>query len=76
MAKTQTMAKMCVFGRRFSIVYQTGKPNPFCVYTHDWEDRHGEYSSPSRKLLVRYANFESCLSYLLHLNVPEFRRES
>ena len=76
MAKTIQMAKMNVFGRKFSVVYHQGKrPNPFYLYEHKLVMRDYGYSTESKYIVEKYANFESCLYRLLNMKMPEFRKD-
>ena len=76
MAKTTQMAKMNVFGKRFSVVfYSDGRTNPFYLYeTYNAFTADG-HANKRRRLLDRYGNFESCLYHLLQLKMQEFTRD-
>lgn len=74
---TQIMSLNC-FGRRFKVIFHHDtERNPFWLYEIKWVYRPEEYHywHESKKLVVKYQNFESCLFYLAQAGYPEFRKD-
>ena len=72
---TQIMSLNC-FGRKFKVVFHHDVDrNPFWLYEIRTAVDKTLHYYESKKLLVKYANFESCLFYLAQAGYPEFRKD-
>ena len=65
MAKDTTILKM-THGHKFSVVYRAGDQNPYRLYRHTWGLNKNGYCSEHKRLEVKYADFKSCLYYILN----------
>lgn len=70
MAKTRKIMDIKYNGHYIVIVDFYAKTNPFRLYSVAWEDcKSGPGVSEHKKLIAKYADFESCIYCLLQLGL-------
>ena len=63
MAKTRQVLKVDACGRMFSVVYHSGKVNPYRIYRHTYVPSEWGYLK-RKSCEVKYADMRSCMYWL------------
>lgn len=65
MAQTRQVLKVADESGKYSVVcHEDARVNPYYLYKHTWERNKDGYYTERKRIVVKYANLNSCLYHL------------